>query len=81
MADRLSELERYAKVRDGWLIDTNIISATIGAKPPHPEIVNFFERVPDERLRLSVLTLGEIRKGIELLLHADPKRHGFERRN
>lgn len=67
MAGRLSDLEHYAKVRDGWLIDTNIISATFGNKSLHPGIVHFFENVPDDRLRLSVLTIGEIRKGIELL--------------
>jgi predicted nucleic acid-binding protein len=67
VADRLSDLEHYAKVRDGWLIDTNIVSATIGNRPLHQGVVHFFESVPDERLRLSVLTIGEIRKGIELL--------------
>jgi toxin FitB len=67
VANRLSDLEHYAKVRDGWLIDTNIIIATIGNKPLHPGIIHFFESVPDERLRLSVLTIGELRKGIELL--------------
>jgi toxin FitB len=67
MANRLSDFEHYAKLRDGWLIDTNIISATIGHKPLHPGISHFFESAPDERLRLSVLTIGELRKGIELL--------------
>lgn len=67
MPSRLSDLDHYGKVRDGWLIDTNIISATIGSKPLHQGIAHFFESVPDERLRLSVLTLGEIRNGIELL--------------
>ncbi|MGC1760376.1 MAG: PIN domain-containing protein [Candidatus Cybelea sp.] len=61
----LSDLEHYAKVRDGWLIDTNIISATIGKNPLHSGIAHFFESVPDERLYLSVLTIGELRKGVE----------------
>lgn len=67
MSDRFAKVERYAKLRDGWLIDTNIVSATIGNKPLDPGIVHFFERIPDERLWLSVLTMGELRKGIELL--------------
>jgi predicted nucleic acid-binding protein len=65
----LSDLEHYAKVRDGWLIDTNVISTIVGNKPLHPGISHFFENTPDERLRLSVLTIGELRKGIELLPH------------
>jgi predicted nucleic acid-binding protein len=67
VAGQLSDFERYGKIRDGWLIDTNIISATIGNKSPHPGIIHFFESVPDERLRVSVLTIGELHKGIELL--------------
>lgn len=63
----LTDLEHYAKVRDGWLIDTNVIIATIGNNPLHPGIAHFFESVTDERLRLSVLTIGELRKGVELL--------------
>jgi toxin FitB len=62
---KLSDLGHYAKVRDGWLIDTNIISATIGKNPLHSGIAHFFESVPDERLYLSVLTIGELRKGVE----------------
>jgi hypothetical protein len=41
----MNDLERYGNACDGWLIDTNIISATIGNRP--------LESVPDERLRLS----------------------------
>jgi predicted nucleic acid-binding protein len=59
-------LHRYAEVCDGWLIDTNIISATIGSKPLHPGVRHFFESISDDSLRLSVLTVGELRKGIAL---------------
>lgn len=59
--------ERFARSRDGWLIDTNVISATIGNHPLQGEIVQFFERVPGEHLYFSVLTVGEMRKGIEAL--------------
>jgi toxin FitB len=75
VANRFSDFARYAEVRDGWLIDTNIISATIGNQPLHPGINRFFETVPDEQLCLSVLTIGELRKGIELV-----KRHSLTRK-
>ena len=60
-------LKRLESISDGWLIDTNIISATIGSKTLPEGISRFFSAVADERLRLSVITIGEIRKGIELL--------------
>jgi predicted nucleic acid-binding protein len=78
---RLSDFERCAKARKGWLIDTNIISATIGNRPLHTGVAHFFESVPDERLRLSALTIGEIRKGIEMLeVSAADKRRVLERK-
>lgn len=64
---RLSDIEHYEKVRDGWLIDTNILSAIMGKRNPHPGIKQFFETVRDDRLRISVVTIGEIQKGISLI--------------
>ncbi|HID37475.1 MAG TPA: type II toxin-antitoxin system VapC family toxin [Ghiorsea sp.] len=49
-----------------YLIDTNIISE-IRRKKPDPKVVSWLETRPASSLYLSVLTLGEIRKGIELL--------------
>lgn len=69
MPKRLSDLEHYDKVRDGWLLDTNIISAIVGGKALHPGVHHFFQNIRDERLRLSVLTIGELYKGINLLLY------------
>ncbi|MGV8039329.1 MAG: type II toxin-antitoxin system VapC family toxin [Thermoanaerobaculaceae bacterium] len=49
-----------------YLLDTNVISEL--ARPtPEPLVVAWFKAVPDEALFLSVLTLGEIRKGVDLL--------------
>jgi predicted nucleic acid-binding protein len=49
-----------------YLIDTNILSETF--KPvPNPRVVQWFSKVPSDTLFISVLTLGEIRKGIEKL--------------
>jgi predicted nucleic acid-binding protein len=75
----MDDLERDGNACDGWLIDTNIISAAIANRPLHPGIIHFFENVPDERLRLSVLTIGELRKGIELV-SLDSRRRALERK-
>ena len=47
-----------------YLLDTNVISELVRAKPD-ARVVAWFREVPDETLHLSVLTLGEIRKGVE----------------
>ena len=49
-----------------YLLDTNVVSELVRAKPNN-EVVKWFEIVPDEALHLSVLSLGEIRKGVEKL--------------
>lgn len=49
-----------------YLLDTNVVSELVRAKPD-AAVLKWFEGVPDQALHLSVLSLGEIRKGIELL--------------
>ncbi len=49
-----------------YLLDTNVLSE-LRRKSPHPGVVNWFARRPATTLYLSVLTLGELRKGIETL--------------
>ena len=49
-----------------YLLDTNVISELIRPKP-EPKVLEWFKNIPEETLYLSVLTLGEIRKGVELL--------------
>jgi predicted nucleic acid-binding protein len=49
-----------------YLLDTNVISELARPKPDS-YISAWFASVPDETLHLSVLTLGEIRKGVERL--------------
>lgn len=48
-----------------YLLDTNVISQT-ARKQPDPGVIDFLSRVRDSRdgLFLSVLTLGEIHRGI-----------------
>ena len=47
-----------------YLVDTNVISE-LRRKVPAPEVLQWFTDRPASTLYLSVLTIGEIRKGIE----------------
>ena len=47
-----------------YLLDTNVISELVRPKPSKA-VLAWFENVPSEALHISVLTLGEIRKGVE----------------
>jgi predicted nucleic acid-binding protein len=47
----------------GFLLDTNVISELIKPKPD-PGVVEWVDSTDESLLFLSVLTLGEIRKGI-----------------
>ena len=49
-----------------YLIDTNVLSE-LRRKQPDANVMAWFERRSRQSLYLSVLTLGEIRKGIERL--------------
>jgi len=48
---------------NGYLIDTNCISELMRVSPDQ-RVVRWFSSVNEESLYLSVLTIGEIRKGI-----------------
>jgi predicted nucleic acid-binding protein len=57
----------------GFLLDTNIVSEIRkGAARAHPGFWKWWLGMSGENLFLSVLTLGEIRKGIALLAARDP---------
>ena len=49
-----------------YLVDTNVLSE-LRRKQPDARVVAWMEQRPAQALYLSVLTLGEIRKGIERL--------------
>ncbi|MFM1891848.1 MAG: hypothetical protein RLZ44_925 [Pseudomonadota bacterium] len=49
-----------------YLVDTNVLSE-LRRREPHPNVFEWFSQRPSTTLFLSVLTLGEIRKGVELL--------------
>jgi toxin FitB len=50
----------------GYLLDTNVISELTKLQP-EPKVVSWFQATSEELLYLSVLTIGEIRKGIDSL--------------
>jgi hypothetical protein len=54
-----------------YLLDTNVISETI-RREPNKQVIGWLEHIPAEALFVSVLTLGELRQGIEI--PADKKR-------
>ena len=49
-----------------YLLDTNILSETI-RRHPNKAVISWLNQLPGEGLYVSVLTLGEIRKGIETI--------------
>lgn len=56
-----------------YLIDTDVISELRKGKRADPAVISWFADRADEDVYLSVLTLGEIRKGIEGIRRRDPK--------
>ncbi|HKT69845.1 MAG TPA: type II toxin-antitoxin system VapC family toxin [Terriglobales bacterium] len=56
----------------GFLLDTNVISELVRARP-EPKVTAWIEATNENLLYLSVLTLGEIRKGIASL-RSSPRR-------
>jgi len=50
----------------GFLLDTNCISELVRSKP-EPRVLEWTEAADESLLYLSVLTLGEIRKGVATL--------------
>ncbi len=49
-----------------YLLDTNVISETI-KKTPNQKVLDFLRSIDADKFALSVITIGEIRKGIEKL--------------
>ena len=58
----------------GFLLDTNCISELVRTKP-EPRVMEWMEAADEELLYLSVLTLGEIRKGVAGLAQGKRRTH------
>ncbi len=54
----------------GWLLDTNVLSE-LRRRRPERKVLAFVAAQPLETLHISVVTLAEIRFGIELLSEVD----------
>ena len=53
-----------------YLLDTSVV-AELRKRQPDPHVLAWYDQVPSSRLFLSVLTIGEIRLGIERLRRRD----------
>ena len=54
----------------GFLLDTNVISELVKPRP-EVNVTDWIDGTDESLLYLSVLTLGQIRRGIGLLLNRD----------
>jgi toxin FitB len=57
-----------------YLIDSNVVSELRKRERAHARVRAWFADVDDSELFLSVLTLGELRRGIESVRRRDPSR-------
>ncbi|MGI9250545.1 MAG: type II toxin-antitoxin system VapC family toxin [Pseudohongiellaceae bacterium] len=57
-----------------YLIDTNIISEVQKGNHCDPQVAVWWQETPEEDVYLSVLVIGEIRKGIELARPQKPQK-------
>jgi hypothetical protein len=56
-----------------YLLDTNVVSELRKGRRCDPGVAGWFAGVASDEIYLSVLTLGEIRKGIENIRWRDPR--------
>ena len=61
----------------GYLLDTNVVSELMKPRPARA-VAEWIETTPEDLLYLSVITIGEIRKGIDLLDENEPKRAALQ---
>jgi predicted nucleic acid-binding protein len=64
-------------VTSGYLLDTNVISELMKARPAR-SVADWIVSTPEELMHLSVITIGEIRKGIDLLDEDEPRRGALQ---
>ena len=55
----------------GYLLDTNVVSETRRIRP-NPGVIDFLTAAEKDALYLSVLTIGELHKGVEAKRRSDP---------
>ncbi len=59
-----------------YLLDTNVISEARKLDKANPGVIRFFEQAHKDgsRLYISVITVGELRRGVELIRNRGDKR-------
>jgi predicted nucleic acid-binding protein len=57
----------------GFLLDTNVVSELMKPRP-NRRVTEWVAATPEVLVHLSVITIGEVRKGIDLLSEDDPRR-------
>jgi toxin FitB len=55
-----------------YILDTNVISEAIN-KQPNPQVMNWLRVMDSQELYLSVVTIGEIKKGVQKLPESQRK--------
>ena len=63
--------------RPGFLLDTNVISELMKPRA-NRRVAQWVDSTSEDLLFLSVITIGEVRKGIDLLSEADPRRAALQ---
>jgi toxin FitB len=68
---RISNASNLVRKPQVYLIDTNVVSETRKKERADPGVVRFFDHVvaSGEPVYLSVLSVGELRRGVELIRH------------
>ena len=61
----------------GFLLDTNVISELMKPRPSR-NVIAWADETPEALMHLSVITIGEVRKGIDLLRDDDPRRSALQ---
>lgn len=61
----------------GFLLDTNVVSELMKPRPSR-KVRDWAESTAEELMHLSVITIGEVRKGIDLLPDDDPRRAALQ---
>jgi len=61
----------------GFLLDTNVISELMKPRPSR-KVISWVDGTAEALMHLSVITIGEVRKGIDLLRDDDPRRAALQ---
>lgn len=61
----------------GYLLDTNVVSELMKPRP-NRHVTEWVETTAEELMHLSVMTIGEIRRGIDLIDEDDPRRAALQ---